>query len=62
MLGVFLGASRSQALMLFAEIAAFAGFAGFGKIRLKQLVAFAAIAGLVGYWVYSNRVCSASPT
>ena len=54
MLGVFLGASRTQALLFFAEIAAFAGFAGLGKIRLKQLVAFAAIAGLVGYWVYTN--------
>ncbi len=39
---------------LFAEIATFATFAGFGKIRLKQLIAFAAIASLVGYWVYSN--------
>ena len=54
MLGVFLGASRTEALMLFAEIAAFAGLAGLGKMRLKQLVAFAAIGAMVGYWVYSH--------
>ncbi len=47
--GVFLGASRSQALLLFAQAATIASFA---QIRLKHLIAFAAIASVVGYWVY----------
>ena len=49
--GVFLGASRSQALLLFAQLAALASFA---KIRLKHLVAFAALASVAGYWVYNE--------
>ena len=51
MLGVFLGASRSQALMLFALIAALVSFA---RVRLNHLIAFAAIALVVGYFVYRN--------
>ncbi len=51
MLGVFLGASRSQALLLFAQLAALVSFA---KIRLNHLIAFAAIAAVVGYWVYKE--------
>jgi hypothetical protein len=51
MLGVFLGASRSQALLLFAQLAAFASFT---RIRLNHLIAFAAIAALVGYFVYTH--------
>jgi hypothetical protein len=49
MLGVFLGASRSQALLFFAQLAALASFA---KIGLKDLAAFAVIAAVVGYCVY----------
>ena len=48
MLGVFLGASRSQALVLFAQLAALASFS---KIKLKHLVAFTVFASVVGYWV-----------
>jgi hypothetical protein len=51
MLGVFLGASRSQALLLFIQLAAFASFA---RIRLNHLIAFAAIAVVVGYFVYRH--------
>jgi hypothetical protein len=51
MLGVFLGASRSQALLLFGQIITLISFA---KIRLKHLLAFAAVAALVGYWVYNT--------
>ncbi len=49
MLGIFLGASRSQALLFFAQVITLASFA---KIRLHHLLAFAILAGLVGYWVY----------
>jgi hypothetical protein len=48
---VFLGASRSQALLLFGQIITLTSFA---KIRLKHLVAFAAVAAVVGYWVYNT--------
>lgn len=51
MLGVFLGASRSQALLFFAQMLTLASFA---KVRLKHLVAFAAIAAVVGHWVYQQ--------
>jgi hypothetical protein len=51
MLGVFLGASRSQGLLFFAQLITLASFA---KIRLKHLLAFAAIGALVGYWVYNE--------
>jgi hypothetical protein len=51
LLGVFMGASRSQALMLFAQTAALVSFI---KIRLNHLIAFAAIGLVVGYWVYTN--------
>jgi hypothetical protein len=51
MLGVFLGASRSQALLLFGQTATLIGFA---KIRPKHLLAFAAVATVVGYNVYSQ--------
>lgn len=51
MLGVFLGASRSQALLFFVQLATLASFA---KITLKHLLAFAAIGVLVGYWVYKE--------
>jgi len=54
MLGVFMGASRSQALLLFAQFVAFASSIGLGKLTSKQLIAFAAIATLVGYWVYKE--------
>ncbi len=51
LLGVFLGASRSQALLMFAQGATIASFA---RIRMKHLFAFAAIALVVGYWVYKE--------
>jgi hypothetical protein len=51
MVGVFLGASRMQALLLFAQIAALLGFA---KLKSNQLVALLAIVGVVGYLVYRN--------
>jgi hypothetical protein len=51
MLGVFLGASRSQALIFFAQIFTLTSFA---KIRLKHLAAFTVVAALVGYWVYQQ--------
>jgi len=51
MLGVFLGASRSQALIFFAQVAALLSFL---KVRLNHLIAFAAISFVVGYWVYQN--------
>jgi hypothetical protein len=50
-LGVFLGASRSQALLLFAQAVSLFSFA---KIRLQHLLAFAAVAAVVGYWVYNE--------
>jgi len=46
-----MGASRSQALLLFVQLAALASFA---KIRLKHLLVFAAIAIVIGYWVYKE--------
>ena len=51
MLGVFLGASRTQALLFFAQLITLASFA---KIRLNYLLAFAAIGAVVGYWVYTQ--------
>lgn len=51
MLGVFLGASRTAALLFFTQLAALASFA---KIRLKHLLAFALIAVMVGWWVYKE--------
>jgi hypothetical protein len=50
-LGIFLGASRSQALIFFAQVASLATFA---KIRLKHLVAFAIVASVIGRWVYKE--------
>ncbi|SRR5579875_50785 len=51
MLGVFLGASRTQALFLFAQLLTVASFA---RIRLSHLAAFAMIGVVVGYWVYKE--------
>jgi hypothetical protein len=51
MLGVFLGASRSAALCLFAQLLTLASFA---KLRFHHLLAFAAIVAVVGYWVYKE--------
>lgn len=51
MLGVFLGASRSQAILLFGQLLTLVSFA---KVRLRHLVAFAVFAAVVGYWVYSE--------
>jgi len=51
LLGVFLGASRSQAILLFIQIATLISFA---KIKPKHLLAFGAVAALVGYWVYKQ--------
>lgn len=51
MLGVFLGASRSQALLLFAQLATLASFA---RLRVNHLVAFGAVAAVIGYWVYKE--------
>jgi hypothetical protein len=50
-LGVFLGASRSQALLLFVQTATLVSFA---KIRPKHLLAFAALGVVVGHWVYNE--------
>jgi hypothetical protein len=49
MLGVFLGASRSHALLFFVQMSTLATFA---RIRRRNLLAFAAIVVVVGYWVY----------
>ena len=53
-LGVFLGASRTGALLLFAQIAALVGFLSVRNMRLNHLIAFASIALVVGYWVYRH--------
>jgi hypothetical protein len=50
-MGVFLGASRSQVLLFFAQIVALASLA---KIRLNHWLAFAAVALVIGYWVYRH--------
>jgi hypothetical protein len=49
MLGVFLGASRSHALLFFVQISTLATFA---RIRRGNLLALATIVVVVGYWVY----------
>jgi hypothetical protein len=51
MLGVFLGASRTHALLFFAQLLTIATFV---RLRTSNLLAFAAIAVLVGYWVYKE--------
>jgi hypothetical protein len=51
MAGIFLGASRSQAIMFFAQLISLATFA---KIRMKHLIAFAIFAALVGRWIYEQ--------
>jgi hypothetical protein len=51
MLGVFLGASRTYALLFFAQLL---GLASFAKIRFNYLLAFAAIGAVVGYFVYTQ--------
>ena len=51
MAGIFLGASRSQALILFAQLLSLATFA---KIRLRHVVAFAIFAAVVGHWIYQQ--------
>jgi hypothetical protein len=49
--GVFMAASRSQALILFGQMA---GILIFAKLRLRHLLAFALVGMLVGYWVYTE--------
>jgi hypothetical protein len=49
MLGIFMGASRSQALLFFAQVITLVTFV---KLRLHHLLAFALIMVVVGYWVY----------
>jgi hypothetical protein len=50
-LGVFLGASRSQGILFLAQLVLLASLT---QIRLKHLVALAMVAALVGYWIYKE--------
>ncbi|MBV8135201.1 MAG: hypothetical protein JO121_06100 [Deltaproteobacteria bacterium] len=51
MLGVFLGASRTHALLFFAQLLTFATFV---RLRASNLLALAAVGVLVGYWVFTQ--------
>jgi hypothetical protein len=51
MLGVFMGASRSQAVLFFCQLFALVSFA---KVRFKHLLALAVVASVVGYWIYKE--------
>jgi hypothetical protein len=51
MMGVFLGASRTHALLFFVQMLTLVTFV---RMRTNNLIAFAAIALVVGYWVYKE--------